>query len=246
MSSPAWAWSSPIVVERWHGLAFDAPLAHTREFVEAMRACLAGGKVQYEGRHVSVRDFRLATDPRAPVPIWLAAINERMLRLAGAIADGVFLTWASPHEIPDKIAAVRRGAEEAGRDPDEVEVVCSFWGYAGPRVEQVTQRLRRVVLAYATVPTHAAAFTGAVPALAQATQAWNTGDRAAALALVSDESVHELCAVGEDGTATAAMARRFADAGVDTVVLLAIGAGDGDHDGPFGTVRATAASLGLS
>ena len=52
--------------------------------------------------------------------------------------------------------------------------------------------------------------------------------------------------VGEDGTATAAMARRFADAGVDTVVLLAIGAGDGDHDGPFGTVRATAARLGLS
>ena len=67
----------------------------------------------------------------------------------------------------------------------------------------------------------------------------------AALALVSDESVHELCAVGEDGTATAAMAQRFADAGVDTVVLLAIGAGDGDHEGPFGTVRATAASLGL-
>ena len=38
----------------------------------------------------------------------------------------------APHEIPGKIAAVRRGAEEAGRDPDEIEVVCSFWGYAGP------------------------------------------------------------------------------------------------------------------
>jgi hypothetical protein len=105
--------------------------------------------------------------------------------------------------------------------------------------------LRRVVLSYATVPTHAAAFAAAFPGLAEATTAWNAGDRAGALGLVPDSAVGELCAVGEHGTETAEMAGRFADAGVDLVVLLPIGAGRGDDAGPYSTVRHTASRLGL-
>lgn len=235
--------SSPIVVGRWHGLDFDEPFARTREFMEAMRACLAGGKVAYEGRHVAVRDFRLATDPEAPIPVWLAAINPRMLRLAGAVADGVFLTWCPPSEIAEKVALVHEGAREVGRDPAEIEIVCSFWGYEGPLADQAMERLRRVVLSYATVPTHAPAFARVFPDLDQATAAWHRGDRATALSLVTPEVVSALCAVGEDGTATAALATRFHDAGVDLPIVLAIGAGGGDHDGPFSTVEMTARHL---
>ncbi len=237
--------SSPVVVGRWHGLDFEAPYTRTREFIEAMRVCLAGGKAEYQGTRVAVHDFRLAIDPEAVIPVWLGAINPRMLRLAGAVADGVFLTWCRPDEIPAKLAEVHAGAREAGRDPSEVEVVCSFWGYAGPRVEEATARLRRVVLSYATVPTHAAAFVEAFPSLEAATIAWNAGDRANALALVDDDVVHALCAVGEDGSATADLARQFHDAGVDLPVVLTIGAGNGDHEGPFTTVRRTASQLGL-
>lgn len=237
--------SSPIVVGRWHGLDFDAPYTRTREFVEAFRACFGGGRIDYEGTHVAVHDFRLAIDPQSTVPVWLAAMNPKMLRLAGAVADGVFLTWCRPDEIAAKLAHVRAGAEGAGRDISEVEVVCSYWGYAGSRVEQVTDRLRRVVLSYATVPTHAAAFVEAFPALGDATEAWHRGDRAAALTLVDDAVVHELCAVSEDGSASADLARRYVAAGVDMPIVLAIGAGGGDHEGPFTTVERTAAQLGL-
>lgn len=238
--------SSPVVVGRWHGMAFEAPFTRTKEFVEAFRACLAGGKVDYQGTHVAVHDFRLATDPAGDIPVWLAAINPRMLRLAGAVADGVFLTWCLPTEIAEKVAAVHEGAREAGRDPAEIEIVASFWGYAGPDVTAATNRLRRVILSYATVPTHAAAFVQAFPALDAATVAWNAGDRAGALALVPDDVVHALCAADDSGAATATMARAFADAGVDLPILLAIGAGGGDHAGPFTTVRGTAAHLGLT
>ena len=51
-------------------------------------------------------------------------------------------------------------------------------------------------------PTHAAAFTGAVPGPGEATQAWNAGDRAGRPRPRPDASVHELCAVSEDGSAT--------------------------------------------
>lgn len=237
--------SSPTVVGRWHGLDFDAPYTRTREFVEAFRACFRGGKVAYEGTRVAVRDFRLGMDPRADIPVWLAAMNPKMLRLAGAVADGVFLTWCRPDEIASKLADVHAGAREAGRDPADIEVVCSYWGYAGPLVEQATERLRRVVLSYASVPTHAAAFVESFPALEDATAAWNRGDRAAALAMVDDDVVGELCAVSEDGSASADMARRFAEAGVDVPIVLAIGAGGGDHEGPFTTVERTAALLDL-
>ena len=236
--------SSPIVVGRWHGLDFESPYSRTKEFVEALRACFAGGKVDYEGAHVAVKDFRLAMDPEGNVPVWLAAMNPRMLRLAGATADGVFLTWCRPDEIADKLAEVHAGARAAGRNPSDVEVVCSFWGYAGPRTEEVTDRLRRVVLSYATVPTHAAAFVEAFPSLGQATEAWNAGDRKAALALVDESVVHDLCAVSEDGSSSADFARRYTEAGVDLPVVLAIGAGNGDHEGPFSTVRLTAERLG--
>jgi probable F420-dependent oxidoreductase len=238
--------SSPVVVGRWHGLDFDAPYTRTKEFVEAMRACLTGAKTDYEGTQLAVHDFRLAIDPAGEIPVWLAAINPRMLRLAGAIADGVFLTWCRPDEIAAKVAVVRAGAEEAGRDPDAIEVVCSFWGYAGPRTDEATARLRRVVLSYATVPTHAAAFVEAFPSLQEATEAWNRGDRAAALALVDDSVVQSLCAVSDDGSATADLACRFHDAGVDLPIVLAIGAGGGDHEGPSTTVRRTCERLGLT
>lgn len=237
--------SSPIVVGRWHGVEFETPFTRTREYIEVMRACWSGSKTEYQGQTVASRDFRLAIDPVQPVPIWLAAMNPRMLRLAGAVADGVFLTWCRPGEIAEKVQAVREGASEAGRDPSEIEIVCSFWGYAGPRTDEAIQRLRRVVLSYATVPTHAAAFTEAFPALGDATAAWNAGDRAAALSLVDDEIVHQLCGVSEDGAATADFVRRYHDAGVDLPVVLAIGAGGGDHEGPFSTVERTAAQIAV-
>src|SRR2546422_628017 len=60
---------------------------------------------------------------RARVPIFLAASGPKTLRLAGQIADGVVVrTGILPDIIRDSIAAVRRGAEEAGRDPDAVEM----------------------------------------------------------------------------------------------------------------------------
>lgn len=238
--------SSPIVVGRWHGLEFTAPYRRTKEFVEALRLCLGGGKVDYDGDYVAVHDFRLAIDPELRVPIWMAAMNPQMLRLAGALADGVFLTWCRPEEIAVKLDDVHAGARAAGRDPSEIEVVCSFWGYSGPLVDQTVDRLRRVVLSYATVPTHAAAFVEAFPSLQEATQAWNAGDRRAALSLVEESVVHDLCAVSADGSRTAEFARSYVEAGVDLPVVLAIGAGHGDHDGPFSTVRDVAGQLGLA
>jgi hypothetical protein len=115
----------------------------------------------------------------------------------------------------------------------------SFWAYAGDRVPEATERMRRLCLQYAMVPTHAGSFAGVFPEIGRATGLWRSGDRRGALALVPDELVHRLCAVG-DGATVAALAAAMHEAGVDLAVLLTPGAVAGELDGPLQTVTRTA------
>lgn len=230
--------SSPIVVGRWHGLPFDRPLATTREFIDIFRAAMSGEKVDYDGEMLHSHGFRLAMQPGGEVPVWLAAINDRMLQLAGASADGVFLTWCPPDEVATKLEQVAIGAESAGRSVDDLEVILSFWCYAGDRPEVAIERMRRSVLAYAMVPTHQHAFVNAFPGLAAAADAWAEGDRKTALAHVGDDVVNHFCAIGTEAVAERVAA--YHAAGVDTPLLLLTGAEVGDDSGPEATMRALA------
>src|SRR5215216_6222572 len=46
--------SGPQVVEGWHGLRFDQPLARTRDYVAVVRMALSGQPVRYQGRTITV------------------------------------------------------------------------------------------------------------------------------------------------------------------------------------------------
>ncbi len=234
--------SSRTVVEDWHGRPFPPPIAFMREFVPAFRAALAGERLELESAHLRIRGFRLTLQPEAPVPVMLAAMNPRMLRLAGAFGDAVQLAWCPPDEVPALVEHVRAGAVEAGRDPDEVEVVASFFGYAGPRIEVALERYRRFVLAYALQGTHRAAFVASIPEIEEAARRWSVGDRAGALRLVDEAAVHRLCAIGAQAVGDRAVALRAA--GADTPVLLPAGAEPGDFEGSLASVNALAEALG--
>jgi 5,10-methylenetetrahydromethanopterin reductase len=56
-----------------------------------------------------------------PVPVWLAAGGPRTLRMAGRVADGVFIRVGThPANLTVAVDAVRAGAIDVGRDPDDV------------------------------------------------------------------------------------------------------------------------------
>ncbi len=86
---------------------------------------LAGRAVDHRGRRWSAR-IEAAPERSAAagrVPVLLAAVGERALRLAGAAADGVLLNYGASLEYVRWAAGVVRGAAAAaGRDPDEVDV----------------------------------------------------------------------------------------------------------------------------
>jgi alkanesulfonate monooxygenase SsuD/methylene tetrahydromethanopterin reductase-like flavin-dependent oxidoreductase (luciferase family) len=80
------------------------------------------------GREVDGARIRWATGER--VPILIAATGPRNLRIAGAVADIAMLqVGVNPVGVKWAIDHVHAGAEEAGRDPAEIEIAlfCGFW-----------------------------------------------------------------------------------------------------------------------
>src|SRR5204862_102427 len=75
-----------------------------------------------DGEAVEVGAERPARLPHArPVPIWIAAGGPRTLRMAGGVADGVFIRGGTHRaNIARSTEALRAGAVEAGRDPAAV------------------------------------------------------------------------------------------------------------------------------
>ena len=108
--------SHPVVIEAMHGLAYEAPARHTREYVEVLRAAFAcTGHVEFHGEFF---DFSSMLDvPGAtPAPILVAALAPLMLKLAGEVADGTITYWANERALTEHIVPrITRAAATAGR-----------------------------------------------------------------------------------------------------------------------------------
>jgi 5,10-methylenetetrahydromethanopterin reductase len=98
-----------------------ARVKELEESTRLMRALL-------DGEAVEVGAARPARLPHhRPVPIWIAAGGPRTLRMAGGVADGVFLRVGThAANITTSIDLIRAGAVEAGRAPDSVRLGIIF------------------------------------------------------------------------------------------------------------------------
>jgi 5,10-methylenetetrahydromethanopterin reductase len=98
-----------------------AKVAELESSTRLMRALL-------DGEAVDVGAARPARLPHhRPVPIWIAAGGPRTLRMAGRVADGVFIRVGThAANIATAIEAVHAGAVEAGRDPASVRLAAVF------------------------------------------------------------------------------------------------------------------------
>jgi alkanesulfonate monooxygenase SsuD/methylene tetrahydromethanopterin reductase-like flavin-dependent oxidoreductase (luciferase family) len=80
--------------EDWYAVAFSAPAERMHELVRLLRAAFAaqkGGGFRWDGKHwrLSVPIYSRPGAPREQVPIWIAAVNRRMIATAGEVADGL-------------------------------------------------------------------------------------------------------------------------------------------------------------
>jgi F420-dependent oxidoreductase-like protein len=112
--------SHQLVIETLHGLDYSRPASHTEEYLKALVPLLHEGKVSSVGEQVTAR--MTLTDPEGlGVPVVLAALAPRMLRLAGSLADGTATWMTGPKTIESHIVPlVTAAAEEAGRPAPRV------------------------------------------------------------------------------------------------------------------------------
>jgi probable F420-dependent oxidoreductase len=196
--------STPTVVESWLGVPFQRPLTRTTATLKAVRALLAGEKVD---------GMRLATPPSPPPPIFMAALGEKMLQAAGELADGVCFFMCGP-------AIIGKLLERTGRQMDSVERLIVL-----PGGEEAMSAARRFLVTYALVPFYARVmkeqgFGAEIDAIHAR---WQAGERAAAPGQVSDAMVDELVLAGS----TEHIGERldaYGKAGLGTAALSVAGA----------------------
>lgn len=106
--------SGPQVVEGWHGRAFGKPIQLSREYVAIVRMILAREEpVAFDGDYYQLpyqgpdatglgKPLKIMNRPRNPdLPIYLAAIGPRNVRLSAEIADGWLPVFFSPERTKD-------------------------------------------------------------------------------------------------------------------------------------------------
>jgi F420-dependent oxidoreductase-like protein len=110
--------SHQIVIESMFGCDFGKPVGHTREYLSILRPLLHGQPAKLRGAQVSA-DVGLTTPGPTPVPLLLAALGPRMLRLA----DGTVLWMTGPATVRSYIVPTITAAAEALGRPSP-RVVC--------------------------------------------------------------------------------------------------------------------------
>ena len=115
--------SNQLVIEM-HGLAYERPARHVREYLELLHAARASeGQVAYAGELFRVAGL-YGTPERASGPLLVGALGPRMLRVAGELSDGTLATWCDPRAIERAIRPpLLEAAARAGRPQPRVGAV---------------------------------------------------------------------------------------------------------------------------
>lgn len=203
-----------------HGVEFSRPLAHTREFVEIARRLLRGESAAYDGDIYRIGRYRVDCTPPSPVPVYIAALRPAMLRLAGAVADGVLMNWAPPDRIREAAEHIREGARAAGRPPGEVRIASYLRTCVSDDTERVERACRAQIARYGSMVYYRNYFAelGFAAESEALAAAWAKGDAEAAADVVDRRMIRALTIYGPAAECRARLEEHRA-AGLDLPVI---------------------------
>jgi F420-dependent oxidoreductase-like protein len=153
--------SGPQVIEGWHGVPYDAPLARTRETIEICRTVWRRERLEYDGEHYKIplpegqgtglgKALKLINHPvRERIPIILAALGPKNVEMAAELAEG----WEPIFYYPEKAKDVWGASLAAGkakRAPElgELDVIAQTALAIGEDVRGLIDLIRPVQALY--------------------------------------------------------------------------------------------------
>jgi probable F420-dependent oxidoreductase len=199
--------SSDRIVEGWNGMPFEKPLSKMSETIDFLRTALAGER--------AAGGFKLERAPAERVPIIVAALRGKMLRLAVEKGDGAFTNF-----LP--LAGLPRVAEQLEGAPEGFELLCRFFCIPGER-EQVEALARFMFSSYITVPVYEAFYRwlGYGDRIDEMVEAWNAKDRQKAAEVAPWDLIEEMFIFGEP-EAMRERLQAFVDGGITLPVITPI------------------------
>jgi F420-dependent oxidoreductase-like protein len=207
--------SHKATVGPWYGQSIDKPVREMREYATAVRAMFRGEDPPGDNEKFPTSFHFMGYEPRADLPIYIAALSPAMLRLAGELGDGVMLWLCNPDYIRDVVVPeVTKGRERAGKALDGFDVVAAVPAAVTDDADAARNRLRSDLLPYFSLPFYRAMIerSGYDDDVAAFDAAMEKGDPKAAVAEISDRFLDNLAAIGSQEEAEASI-RRYQDAG---------------------------------
>jgi len=221
--------SNPTIA-RWHGLTMDHPLGRAEEYLDIVRRAMRGEKLDFDGKYFTSHAFKMAFKPgKNPIPIYLAAFGPKMTRLAGRITDGVLINMANPTEIRRIADEVKKGAEESGKDPAAMEIICKIRCSIAHTYEAAREALGHALTYYALADYYRdllgrMGFGAEVEAMRAA---WKSGGFHSARKLITDRLFQGLPLVAATSAEEVVeQIQPYQDAGATRIILPYVAASD--------------------
>ena len=215
-------------VESRDGIPFNQPMTRMRETIQIIKALLSGEEVNFTGKQFKITGASMgAATPKTKVPIYIAALGPQMLEMVGELADGVLMNWTAVDYLGEAIGHIKRGAEKAGRDPNEIDIAGYVRVAVGDNLTESRVSLRRQVARYASNPFYRNFFsqTGFDKEMSAAAAALADGNLDKASDSITEEMQDQVAIVGTVEECWAALEKRCA-AGLQLPVIAPFAVGD--------------------
>jgi probable F420-dependent oxidoreductase len=223
-------------IERRYGVAYDPPGPRLRDYVLAVKACLAA----FRGEQPLAHDgpyYRLSLLPAAWAPrrheyghikVDVSAVAPWMCRMAGEVADGVHVhplhsvAYLQNRLLPD----VARGAAATGRAAETVDLIVPVFAVPGDTAEErapLLERARRQVAFYGSTRNYAFQFDdlGYDGTSARLNERLKAGDSDGMAAVITDEMLEHFSVVARWDEMADTLVRRYEGIADRLVMYLA-------------------------
>ncbi len=203
------------------GMKMGKPRVDMRRYVTEVRGLLEGRRVYdmpvqtYQGEELR---FRL---PEKRLPVYTAAVGEKMTELGGELSDGLMLYMLPLSRMGRIIEARGRGAKKAGRDPAEVEVNLGIHTFLSSNLEGAREKARETLTYWLALPAYNASIreSGYENEADELRDAFARGDQKALRAGITDAIIDEFCLVGPPERCRERL-DAFREAGAEVPILM--------------------------
>ena len=212
------------------GTRLERPLVAMREFIACLRQLWSGEAGAYEGEIFRLDGMRMAFRPPRPIPLYLAAMGPRMLRLAGELVDGVLLSAGLTVEYSaQSLAMAEAGARAVGRDPAALRRAAFLYTAVDANRAAAVERLRPKIAFMMRNDFVAPSVAGSGIAIDRdaVKQAIARRDMETAAKLIPDEAVEAFAVCGSPEDCKRRIAE-YRAVGIDEIVLLIVGDTDAE------------------